>query len=96
MRRSNTQSLGEVLREYVEALKLKNKLKEASMDRHWKELTGPAIAKYTSKVYLSKNVLIVHLSSSVLRSEMLMQQEKIIKYMNEKLGEERIQKVIFK
>jgi len=96
MRRSNTQKIGEVLKEYVEALKIKSQLNEAGAHRHWNELVGPAMARYTKKVYVHQGTLFVHLTSSVLRAELYQQQDKIINYMNRKMGAGKINKMVFR
>lgn len=96
MRRKNTQSLGEVLNEYVQAMKISRKLKESHIEKDWKELVGNNAAALTRKVYIKNRVLYAYLNSSVLRNELLMMRETIITRINEKAGEELITKVVLK
>ena len=40
--------------------------------RGWRDVLGEGVSKYTRDVYLSRKVLYVHLSSAVLRAELMM------------------------
>jgi predicted nucleic acid-binding Zn ribbon protein len=96
MRRSNTQTIAEVLREYIEALGLRRKLKESRLEKQWEELLGKNAASLTRKLYIKEGVLYVHLNSSVLRNELLMMRETLIKRINEKAGEELVTKIVLR
>ena len=56
---------------------------------------GSAIARYTTSVELKGNTLYVHLSSPALSNELSYGKTKIIENLNERLGENLIQKLIF-
>ena len=96
MRRSNTQSLSEVLREYVQGTSIGHKLKEVDVVQSWEELLGKTIANYTKKVTLKSKILFVEINSSVVKNELFMMREEIRKKLNEKAGEEMVEKIIFK
>jgi predicted nucleic acid-binding Zn ribbon protein len=96
MRRKNTQSLGDVLNEYMDAMKLRKKLKESRIEKDWKEILGNNAASLTRKVYIKDGVLYAYLNSSVLRNELLMMRETLITRINEKAGEEIVKKVVLK
>jgi predicted nucleic acid-binding Zn ribbon protein len=96
MRRKNTQTIGEVLKEYVEAMKLGRKLKESRIEREWEEIVGKNAASLTRKVYIRDQVLYAYLNSSVLRNELLMMREVLIQRINDKAGEELVRKVVLK
>jgi predicted nucleic acid-binding Zn ribbon protein len=96
MRRSNTQPLGEVLREYVRAMRMEQKLKEVTLVQSWEELLGKTIANYTRNIYLSKGILYVELNSPVVKNELLMMREEIRQKMNEQAGEELVTKIVFR
>jgi hypothetical protein len=96
MRRSDTQKLGDVLKEYVDALKIRSKLKEVSIHRHWANLMGNGMMKYTSNIELKRGVLFVQLSSPVVRQELLLRSEKIRSALNQQIGDEIVKKIIFK
>lgn len=87
-------SLGDVLKEFIATNKLDKGLNKVSVEEAWHHLMGPAISKYTSKVLLEGSTLRIRLSSSVLREELGYGKEKIIKMLNEELGEEVIEKLV--
>lgn len=96
MKRTETQPLKEVLRQYVDALGAKHKLKEKSIRQTWDKLMGPFIANKTTNAYMKNKILYVHLSSPALRQELSMMQSKIIQNINEFLGEDMVQKVVLR
>lgn len=96
MRKSNTQPLGDVLREYVSAMKFGRKLKEVDVVQSWEKLLGKTIAGYTRNIYLSKKILYVEISSSVVKNELVMMREEIRKRLNEQAGEEMVEKIVFR
>lgn len=96
MRRSNTQSLSEVLREYIQEMKIERKLKEVDIVQSWEDFLGKTIAGYTRNIYISNKILYVEISSAVAKNELIMMREEIRKKLNEKAGGEVIAKIIFK
>ena len=96
MRRSNTQSLSEVLRYYIQEMRMERKLKEVDVVQSWEDLLGKTIAGYTRNIYISKKILYVEISSAVAKSELIMMREEIRKKLNEKAGGEVIENIVFK
>jgi predicted nucleic acid-binding Zn ribbon protein len=96
MRKSNTQPLGDVLREYINAMKFDRKLKEVDVVQSWEKLLGKTIAGYTQNIYLSKQILYVEISSSVVKNELVMMREEIRNKLNEQAGEEMVVKIVFR
>lgn len=96
MRKSNTQPLGNVLREYIRSMNMEKKLKELDVVASWETLLGKTIAHYTSNIRLSNKVLYVEISSSVVKNELVMMREKIRQRLNEEAGEEMVEKIVFR
>jgi len=96
MRRSNTQSLSEVLRDYVKGTSIEKKLKEVDIVQSWEELLGKTIAHYTKNISLKNRILFLEINSSVVKNELFMMREEIRRKLNEKAGEELVDKIIFK
>lgn len=96
MRRSNTQSLSEVLKEYLKENQIERKLKEVDVVQSWENLLGKTIAHYTRNIYIRNRVLYVEISSSVVKNELFMMREEIKRKINEKEGQEIIRTIIFK
>ncbi len=95
-RQAEELSIGDVLKEFVQSNKLDKGLKQVQVVDAWNGLMGPAIEKYTTNVKLSREKLYVELSSSVLREELSYGKQKIIKLMNEELGEEIIKEIVLR
>lgn len=96
MRRSNIQSLSEVLREYVKGTSIEGKLKEVDVVQSWEELLGKTIAHYTRSISLKNKILFVEINSSVVKNELFMMREEIRRKLNEQAGDEMVSKIIFK
>jgi predicted nucleic acid-binding Zn ribbon protein len=96
MRSSNTKKLGEAIEEYLKALRLKQRVKEFEVIRHWEELLGPSVAEKTTRIYIREKTLFVQIQSSVLRNELFVQQEQIIRFLNEKAGQSVIDRIVFR
>lgn len=96
MRRSNTQSLSEVLKEYIEQNRIDRKLKEVDVVQGWEDLLGKTIAHHTKNIYIQNRILYVQISSSVVKHELFMMREEICRRINENAGQDVITKIIFK
>lgn len=84
MKRRNTQKLGEVLRDFFEDnTELYEKMLEIRVQRAWGEVLGPMVMQYTRNIYVKDRVLYVSLTSSVLRSELTLCRERLVKSLNE-------------
>jgi predicted nucleic acid-binding Zn ribbon protein len=96
MRTSNTQKLGDVIQEYLRALRLRSRVKEFELIRHWEELLGPVMSSKVSRIYIKDRILFVQVQSAVLRNELFMQQDKLIRTLNEKSGQRIIDRIVFR
>ncbi len=96
MRRSNTQSLSEVLREYIEQNRIDRKLKEVDVVQGWETLLGKTIAHYTRNLYIRNRILYVDISSSVVKNELFLMREEICRRINENAGDHIIDRIVFK
>jgi len=94
MRKSETQKLGEIIREYLDQMMIDKKLKEVSTIRSWEELMGKPVAERTRNIYVKNKTLFIELKSSVLRNELIMMRQAIIDKINERAGEKIIEKMV--
>lgn len=88
--------LSDLLKSFVDENKLNKGLNEVKIRDVWNNQMGPAIEKYTTQIRLKNDVLYVQLSSSVLREELSYGKEKIIRIMNEEMGEDIINKLVLR
>lgn len=96
MKRTNAQPLKDVIQEYLEALKMKTKLKEVNILSNWEKLMGTTIAKATREIYIKDRILHVYLNSSVVRNELQNIKDPLIGKLNEEAQAEIIDDIIFK
>lgn len=90
----NTKRLSDLLHIFTAKKGLDKGLNQIEVKRAWSDQMGPAIEKYTTKIYLDKQTLFVRLSSAVLREELSYGKSQIIKNLNESMGKELIKKII--
>ncbi len=96
MRRSNTQSLSEVMLEYIKRMNIGSKLKEVEILKSWETLLGKNVSNATTNIYIKNRTLFVQLNSSIVRNELFMIKEDILKRINENAGEKIIDKILLK
>ncbi len=87
-------SIGDALQGFIKANNLSKGLDKVDAQDAWFSVMGQAIEAYTDSVVLKKEVLIVRLSSSVLREELSYGKEKIITNINEYLRREVVKEIL--
>ena len=93
---NNTEQIGEVLRKFLRQEGLESPLNEFRLVEAWKDVVGDAIYRYTTNLYIKNQTLFVHLSSSVLRQELQMQREALVRHLNKQVGAQVIVNIIFR
>lgn len=84
MKRKNSQLIGEVLRDiFEENTELYEKILEIRIKRAWGVVLGDMVLQYTRNLYVKDKILHVSLTSSVLRNELNLCREKLVKSLNE-------------
>ena len=96
MRRSKTISIAEAVSDYIKEMNLGEKLSEVGVINSWEETVGKAISSRTTKIYIKDHVLYVHLSSSVVRNELLMLREALREKLNQRAGTEAIKEIVLR
>ena len=93
-RQNEFHSIQDLMKDVIKENKLTKGIHQISVKDAWAKLMGKGVVSYTNNVELNGKTLIVNLKSSVLREELSYGKEKIIKMMNEELGEPLIYKII--
>ena len=91
----DAQKIKAILREFISKNALSDGIDTARIQENWSSIMGENISAYTKEVSLQQNVLIVKLSSSVLRQELSYGKEKIVEMVNKSLGKDKIQDIRF-
>lgn len=87
-------SIEELMKDVIKENKLTKGMHQLSVKDAWSKLMGNGVVSYTQNIELNGKTLIVNLKSSVLREELSYGKAKIVKMMNEELGENLISKII--
>ncbi|MDY3069257.1 MAG: DUF721 domain-containing protein [Parabacteroides sp.] len=97
MQRRNTQSIGEVLRDFFEDnTEIYEKIMNIRIKNAWTDTLGPVINQYTTNLYVEDRVLYVSLSSSVLRNELMLTKSKLIASLNKYAGATVINDIVIR
>lgn len=95
MKRVNTQAIGNVLDDFFEQNPaLADKLAETRLMDSWNTVLSSSISRFTDNLYIRKRVLYVKLTSSVLKSELMLCREQMIDKLNSHAGRNVIDNII--
>ena len=96
MKRNDAEQIGDMIRKFFRLNGLESPLNEYRLVQAWKYVVGPAIAGYTSNLYIKNQILYVHLTSSVLRQELMMGRDLLVRNLNKQVGAQVIVNIIFR
>ncbi len=96
IRRTEVQSLGSVIKEYLKEKKFDRKLAEVEAINSWESIIGKQIARSTSAIFIKDEALHLQLKSSIIRNELLMMRSDIIRTINSNAGFELIKSIVLK
>lgn len=96
MRRRNTETLGDVIQQFLKQRKLDQPLYEKRVVDAWSEVLGKNIINYTSELSVKNKKLHVTITSSVLRHDLFISREQIVRSLNKYVGSDVINDIVFK
>ncbi|MGC8804130.1 MAG: DUF721 domain-containing protein [Bacteroidales bacterium] len=96
MRRSNSETLGEVIQRLLKAYGLEQKLNESRIYEVWPDVVGEAIAKRTKRLAIVNRVLFVYLNSSVGKAELLKIKDSLPQALNRMAGLDMVDEVVIR
>lgn len=94
IRKSQTRTIREVIRDFLKENNLQKGLDEQEMVRLWYEKTGKMVARHTRSVQIRNRKMYVKLDSSVVRNELSMLRDALVKDLNESFQEPLIDEII--
>lgn len=94
-RKADTSTVGEAMRELLDAYKLKGKYEQTQLINSWERLMGAPIARRTDKVFIKDRKLYVKLSSAALKQELNLSKSKILSIFLQEFGEVIVEDIIF-
>ena len=97
MKRVKAQNIGEILREFfTQNPEIGRRLDEVRLVHAWREVLGPGVAQATREAYVRGATLHVVLDSAVLRSELMMWRDRLVRTLNERVGTDVIREIRFR
>lgn len=94
-RKQNDIKLGDALTELMDTYKLTAKLNEIKLVESWPKVLGKVIGNHTEKIWIKNNQLFVKLDSAVLKNELMYSKSKIVVSLNEFVGTEVVNDLVF-
>ena len=92
-RTSEFVSIKDIMQDVLQENKLQKGMDLVAIKEAWVEVMGKGVNSYTKNIQFKNGMLIVKLTSSVLREELSYGKEKIINLLNEKLNKVLIKSV---
>ncbi|MBP6230964.1 MAG: DUF721 domain-containing protein [Paludibacteraceae bacterium] len=96
MRKKNTESIDDVIKQIFQQQNLQPKLDEVDILQSWEKVLGSTVSQYTSDLLIKNKVLYVKISSAVLRNELMMSKTNLLKALNEQVGKTVIEDIRFR
>jgi predicted nucleic acid-binding Zn ribbon protein len=96
MKKQNTAILKDVIAELIRQEGLEEGLLRSRLYDLWDDMLGVTVAKNTRNKYLKDRKLIVELDSSVVRNQLFMMRQDIVKQLNKQLGKEIVDELVLR
>ena len=94
-RNADISPLKDCIHDLIETYRLRGKLSQTHVITSWERLMGQPIAKRTTDIFFKDKKLFIKLSSAPLKQELQLSKLKIIKMLNEDVGSDIIEDVVF-
>jgi predicted nucleic acid-binding Zn ribbon protein len=96
MRRRNTETIRDVIEQFLKQKKLDKPLFEKKIIDAWPEVLGKNIMNYTSNLAVKNRKLYVSITSSVLRHDLFISRDNIVESLNKHVGSHVIDEIVFR
>ena len=96
MKEGKTKRIDEVVEQVLKGLGLYNQYKEQEVYSVWPEVVGGMIASRTRKMEVVNGKLFVSFTSAVVKNEIMMVKEGLVKSLNNRIGRDVIKELIIR
>jgi hypothetical protein len=96
IRNTKEHLMRDAIEEFLNIYRLKDGCTRMQIETIWNETLGKIIALHTKKIELSNDILIVHITSPIVKNELRMLKSDIIAKINEKIGKQFIKEIIIR
>jgi len=87
-------SINQAIQEFLKQSRIKGGIQALQIEDVWEQIMGKTIARYTDKLQIIGDKLIITTTVAPLKHELIYQREKIKQRVNEALGEKVVNEVI--
>ncbi|RYF96042.1 MAG: DUF721 domain-containing protein [Chitinophagaceae bacterium] len=87
-------SLKDAIQQFLNQSRIKGDIQALQIEDIWENIMGKTIARYTDKLQIFGDKLIITTQVAPLKKELIYQREKIILRVNEALGQKVIREVV--
>ena len=95
MRKQKAEQIGHLIHQFLRDEGLESPYNEYRLIQAWPEVMGQGIANLTSDLQIRNRILYVRLRSSVLRQELMTSRRQLAYRLNEHIGAQVIENIIF-
>lgn len=96
MKRTDPKPIGAYLNELFKSPNIASKIAEGSLPETWRKVVGADAAEQTGQIRLVNGTLHVHLRSGIVRSELMMQRQALVRAINAEAGMELVRNIIIR
>ncbi len=87
-------SFKDAMQQFLNQSRIKGDIQAMQIEEVWERIMGKTIARYTDKLQIFGDKLIITTNVAPLKQELLYQKEKIVQRVNEALGQKVIREVV--
>ena len=86
MKRTTPKTVGELMEQLFKSPNIAAKIAEGFLPDIWRRVVGPVVAEQTRQVRLVRGVLFVHITSAIMRNELMMRRDALVRAINKEAG----------
>ena len=87
-------SIGEALKQFLDSSRIKGGIQALQIEDVWEKIVGKTVARYTNKLQIFGDKLIITTDVAPLKQELIYQKEKIKQRINVALGKNTIKEIV--
>jgi hypothetical protein len=87
-------SISDAIQQFLNKSRIKGDIQAMQIEDAWEMIMGKTIARYTDKIQVFGDKLIITTSVAPLKQELIYQKDKIIQRVNEALGDRVVREVV--
>lgn len=95
MRRSEAEQLGDIVRLFMRQEGLETPYNQYRLIQSWEKVMGEGIARYTGEKFIKNQTLFIKITSPVVRNDLFMARQSIVKKLNDEVGSQVIADIRF-